>query len=123
MKDMQDNSPWITDYIKLLVEKYFGPCGLVKDALKELRNLPKSLSRRLGCDVQTWQEYLSDLSKAPTRLNLIEGAVKFVGEKALRDSEKYGKDLRYYLNRALDEEHMTNFISRFIEEMGITERR
>lgn len=73
MNEMQENTPWITEYIKHLVEKYFGPCGLVEDALKELRNLPKNLSKRLGCDEHFWQQYLSDPNNASQKLNAIEG--------------------------------------------------
>ncbi|MEM0461824.1 MAG: hypothetical protein QXH32_02120 [Candidatus Caldarchaeum sp.] len=115
---MQENDPWITEYVKWLVERYFGPCGLVEDALKELRNLPKRLSRILGCDEETWREYLSDENKAPTKLNLIEGAVKYVGEKALYNSEKHGRDLCHYLNLALDNEEMTRWLSGYLEDLS-----
>ncbi|MEM4290358.1 MAG: hypothetical protein QXH32_05965 [Candidatus Caldarchaeum sp.] len=115
MNEMQENTPWITEYIKHLVERYFGPCGLVEDALKELRSLPKNLSKRLGCDEHFWQQYLSDPNSAIRKLNSIEGAVNYVGESAQKLQQKHGRDLCYYLNLALDNENMTSYLVGFIE--------
>ncbi|BAJ50609.1 hypothetical protein CSUB_C0751 [Candidatus Caldarchaeum subterraneum] len=119
MNEMQENTPWITEYIKHLVEKYFGPCGLVEDALKELRNLPKNLSKRLGCDEHFWQQYLSDPNNASQKLNAIEGAVNYVGERAHSLSEQHDKDLCYYLNLTLDKQEMTNWLLDYTENFLI----
>ncbi|MEM2687249.1 MAG: hypothetical protein QW796_02760 [Thermoproteota archaeon] len=114
---MQEDDPWITQYVRYLVDRYFGPCGLVDDAINELRKLPKNLSRMLGKDEDFWRQYLSDPNKPPTRLNLIEGAVSFVGENALRLSEEHGRDVCYYLNLALDKEEMTNWLAGYLRAM------
>jgi homogentisate 1,2-dioxygenase len=102
---------WIDSYTAYLVEKYFGKCGLVEDALKELRNLPRGLARRLGREESFWRQYLSRDDAATRRLNLLWGAVEKVGKQALANERKHSIPFCKYLERALDQEEMTNWIS------------
>jgi hypothetical protein len=106
--------PWIDSYTAYLVEKYFGKCGLADDALKELRNLPRGLARRLGRDESFWRQYLSREDAVTRRLNLVWGAVEKVGEQVLSNEKKHGKPFCKYLERALDQEQMTNWIASFL---------
>jgi len=39
MEDVEES--WIDKYIILVVDRYFGKCGLAEDALKELMGLPR----------------------------------------------------------------------------------
>jgi len=68
--------PWMDEYTLYLVEKYFGQCGLVEDACRELRNLPRGLMARLDRDEAFWRQYLSRMDAAPRKLNLISGAAE-----------------------------------------------
>lgn len=113
--------PWMDDYALYLVEKYFGRCGLVEDACKELRNLPRGLMARLGRNEAFWRQYLSREDAAPRRLNLIWGAVEKVGEQALANEKRHGKSLCYYLMKALEEEQMTEWIAGFLRGMVFSE--
>jgi len=102
--------PWMDKYIPNLVKRYFEQCGMVEDACRELRNLPRRLTTKLGRDETFWRQYLSKRDAAPRRLNLIRGAVEKVGEQALANEREHGRSLCYYLRRALEEEQMTKWI-------------
>jgi hypothetical protein len=115
MEDVEE--PWIDKYIILVVDRYFGKCGLAEDALKELRSLPRGLARRIGGDESFWRQYLSREDAATRRLNLITGAIKMVGERALKNERDHGTPLCKSLERALDREHMTNWIASFLRMM------
>jgi hypothetical protein len=39
---------WIDRHIVALVDRYFDKCGLAYDAPNKLRDLPRSLARRIG---------------------------------------------------------------------------
>jgi hypothetical protein len=109
--------PWIDRRIVALVDRYFGKCGLADDALKELKGLPRGLARRIGGDESFWRQYLSREDAATRRLNLITGAIEKVGEQALRNERDYGTPFCKSLERALDREHMTNWIASFLRMM------
>jgi len=109
--------PWIDRRIVALVDRYFGKCGLAEDALKELRSLPRGLARRIGGDESFWRQYLSREDAATRRLKLITGAIKKVGEQALRNEKEKGTSFCKYIDRALDKEQMTNWIASFLRAM------
>jgi len=127
LKDLADMAcddsvePWMDEYTLYLVEKYFGQCGLVEDACRELRNLPRGLMARLGRDEAFWRQYLSRVDAAPRKLNLISGAVEKVGEQALANEKRHGRTLCYYLTKALEDEQMTEWIAGYLREMGLPE--
>jgi hypothetical protein len=109
--------PWIDRRIVALIDGYFGKCGLAEDALKELRSLPRGLARRIGGDESFWRQYLSREDAATRRLKLITGAIKKVGEQALRNEKEKGTSFCKYIERALDREQMTNWIASFLRAM------
>jgi hypothetical protein len=54
---------------------------------------------------------------ATRRLNLITGAIEKVGEQALRNERDHRTPFCKSLERALDREHMTNWIASFLRMM------
>ena len=115
MEDVEES--WIDKYIILVVDRYFGKCGLAEDALKELRSLPRGLARRICGDESFWRQYLSREDAATRRLKLITGAIEKVGEQALRNERDHRTPFCKSLERALDREHMTNWIASFLRMM------
>ena len=108
---------WIDRHIVALVDRYFGKCGLAEDALKELRCLARGLARRIGGGESFWRQYLSREDAATRRLKLITGAIKMVGERAWKNEGDHGTHFCKSLERALDQEHMTNRIASFLRMM------
>jgi hypothetical protein len=114
---MESGGAWIDKHIVTLVDRYFGKCGLAEDALKELKSLPRGLARKIGGDESFWRQYISREDAATKRLNLIWGAVEKVGEQALANETKYGTSSCKYLERALNQEQMTNWIASLLRAM------
>jgi hypothetical protein len=108
---------WIDRRIVALVDRYFDKCGLADDAPNKLRGLPRGLARRIGGDDSFWRQYLSREDAATRRLNLITGAIEKVGEQALRNERDHRTPFCKSLERALDREHMTNWIASFLRAM------
>jgi len=114
---VSEDPPWIDNYVRYLVEKYFGQCGFQEDAFKELKSLPTFLSRKIGGEPQNWINHLSDSNQAARRLNLISGAVEYAVEKALSQSKRTGIPFCKYLENALYKKWMSNWIAGYLKGM------
>jgi len=114
---VSEDQPWIDEYVKYLVERYFGQCGLQEYAFEELKGLPSTLSQKFGREPQYWVNCLADMKKAARHPNLVSAAVKQAGERVLYLSKKTGEPLCKYLEMALNGKWMSKWIVGYIQGM------
>lgn len=111
----------MSEWVKVLIARYFGECGLEDIAYKHLEELPERLARHLGKSPEFWRNELLNENSSINRLNLIEGAVKWVCKRAEANSRKFGRDICDYLRKALIEGHISNWISKYLKILTIDE--
>ncbi|MEM1950001.1 MAG: hypothetical protein QXO30_05735 [Candidatus Caldarchaeum sp.] len=98
-------SGWAED----LLERYFGQCGLLEEARKQIEGLPRELSERLGRDVSFWENVLSNPGS-----NLLEWAIEKVVRQAEENERRFGKSLCHYLVEALYNHSIANWIAGYV---------
>ena len=108
---------YISSEAKALIKRYFKPCNLDEEVLNWINQLPEIFARKLGKSEDFWRKELRNPLSKFHKLNLLEGTLRFAGNKAKHWAEKMNKPFCEYLRKGFYSGSMENYLVEFIRSM------